>query len=89
MEITRRYLARHPTGFAAYLALEVALMRRFVARGGSEEEFCRRLAPAFHRRFAPLLLGCVVVPERVRTVRSAARRATARAGTPLDLAPAA
>lgn len=56
MELTREFAARYPTGFAAYLALEVALMRRFVARGGTEEEFCARLAPAFHRRYAPVLL---------------------------------
>jgi hypothetical protein len=57
MELCRRFVARYPTRLAAYLALEVALMRRFVARGGSEEEFCRRLAPVFHRRYAALLVG--------------------------------
>jgi hypothetical protein len=55
MEVSRRFVARYPTRLAAYLALQVALMRRFVARGGTEEEFCRRLAPAFHRRYAALL----------------------------------
>jgi|GEM_PF-1354453 len=55
MEIARSYLAGYATGFAAYLALEVALMRRYVARGGSQEEFCTRLAPTFRRRFAPML----------------------------------
>ncbi|MDB4950076.1 MAG: hypothetical protein JWM27_2725 [Gemmatimonadetes bacterium] len=57
MELSRRYSARHGSGFAAYLALEVALMRRFLAQGGTEEEFCRRLAPAFHRRYGPVFLG--------------------------------
>jgi hypothetical protein len=57
MELTRRYLAMYPTRFAAYVALEVALMRRFVATGGTEEEFCRRLAPAFARRYGFLLRG--------------------------------
>lgn len=57
MEITRRFVETHPTGFSAYIALQIALMRRFVARGGTDEEFCERLAPAFHRRYAPLLLG--------------------------------
>lgn len=56
MEITRRFLDTSPTRFAAYLALQCALMSRFVARGGTDEEFCRRLAPAFHRRYAPVLL---------------------------------
>ena len=61
MEIIRQFVAGHRTGFAAYLALEIALMRRYVARGGTPEEFCTRLAPAFRRRFAPVLLerhGC-------------------------------
>lgn len=56
MEIARSFLERHPTRFRAYLSLQVALMRRFVARGGTSEEFCSRLAPVFHRRYAPLLL---------------------------------
>ncbi|HEX8319320.1 hypothetical protein [Longimicrobium sp.] len=56
MEIVRRFLETSPTRFEAYLALQRALMRRFEARGGTTEEFCRRLAPAFHRRFGPVLL---------------------------------
>jgi hypothetical protein len=56
MEVARRFLQEYPTGFAAYAALQCALMRRFQARGGTQEEFCLRLAPAFHRRYAPLLL---------------------------------
>ncbi|HET6762353.1 MAG TPA: hypothetical protein VFH27_01745 [Longimicrobiaceae bacterium] len=55
MELSRRFVARYPTRMAAYLALQVALMRRFKAQGGTEEEFCRRLAPAFHRRYSALL----------------------------------
>jgi hypothetical protein len=55
MEIARRYLARSPSRFAAYLALQRALMYRYLARGGSPEEFCRRLAPVFRRRWARLL----------------------------------
>jgi hypothetical protein len=31
-------------------------MRRYLARGGTQEEFCLRLAPVFHRRYAPVLL---------------------------------
>lgn len=65
MEIARSYLAGYATGFAAYLALEVALMRRYVARGGSPEEFCSRLAPAFRRRFSPLLEETPEHPEVV------------------------
>lgn len=56
MEITRRFVDTCPTRFGAYLALQCALMQRFIARGGSSEEFCVRLAPVFHRRYAPILL---------------------------------
>lgn len=62
MEITRRFLDRYSTPLAAYLALQCALMRCFIARGGTDEEFCARLAPAFHRRYAPLLLDGDVAP---------------------------
>ena len=56
MEITRRFLDQCPTRFGAYVALQCALMQRFIARGGTSEEFCLRLAPAFHRRYASVLL---------------------------------
>lgn len=56
MEIMRRHMAMQPTRFAAYVALQCALMRRFLARGGTAEEFCERLAPIFHRRYAAMLL---------------------------------
>jgi hypothetical protein len=56
MEILRRFLETSPTRFEAYVALQCALMRRHVSRGGSPEDFCERLAPVFHRRYAPVLL---------------------------------
>ncbi|MGI9179156.1 MAG: hypothetical protein ACR2H9_01385 [Longimicrobiaceae bacterium] len=56
MEITRRFLDTQPTRYSAYIALQCALMRRYIARGGTAEEFCQRLAPAFHRRYGRLLL---------------------------------
>lgn len=56
MEVARRYLEEYPTRFAAYTALQCALMRCWMARGGTQEEFVLRLAPAFHRRYAPVLL---------------------------------
>lgn len=56
MEIMRRYLETSPTRFDAYVSLQRALMQRFVNRGGTTEEFCERLAPAYHRRYAPVLL---------------------------------
>ena len=54
-EIARRFAALHGTGFGAYLALERALMGHYVARGGTEADFCERLAAAFHRRHGGLL----------------------------------
>lgn len=56
METARRFLANAPDRYTAYLALQCALMQRFIAQGGTPEEFCLRLAPVFHRRYAPLLL---------------------------------
>ena len=80
MELTRRYLALYPTRFAAYVALEVALMRRFVAAGGTEEEFCRRLAPAFARRYGFLLRGhpAVMPVPALAAAPPAPRRTRAR-----------
>jgi hypothetical protein len=56
MEIARPYLARSKSRFHAYLALQRALMNRYLARGGSVDDFCTRLAPAFRRRWARMLL---------------------------------
>jgi hypothetical protein len=56
MEIARKFLEVCPTRFAAYVSLQAALMARYVARGGTSEDFCLRLAPVFHRKYAPLLL---------------------------------
>lgn len=61
LEISRRFCALHDTGLGAYLALQRALMRHYVARGGTEAEFCARLAAAFHRRHSTLLAD--QVPE--------------------------
>jgi hypothetical protein len=56
VETARRFITGSDTRLGAYLGLQRALMRRFVARGGTPEDFCARLAPAFCRRYAPLLL---------------------------------
>jgi hypothetical protein len=55
MELARRFVAMHPSPFGAYLALQRALMARHMARGGTQEDFCARLAPVFRRRYAHLL----------------------------------
>lgn len=52
MIVAERFLVRYPNRLAAYLALECTLMRHFLARGGSPEEFVARLGEAFHRRYA-------------------------------------
>jgi hypothetical protein len=57
MEVMRSFVEKHGTGFAAYIALERALLQHWLARGGSLGEFCGRLAPAFRRRYGPILLG--------------------------------
>jgi hypothetical protein len=56
MEVARRFVESCPSRFAAYAALQCALMRRHLAQGGTAEDFCVRLAPVFHRRYAPVLL---------------------------------
>lgn len=57
MEIMRRHIATQPTRLAAYLALQCALMRRYLAQGGTAEDFCLRLAPIYHRRYASIVFG--------------------------------
>ena len=54
MILVQEYLARHGSPFAAYMALQRALLRQFLARGGTEEIWCTRIAPAFRRRYAPV-----------------------------------
>ena len=53
MVLAQQYLARHESPFAAYMALQRALMRHYVSRGGTEELWCSRIAPVFRRRYAP------------------------------------
>lgn len=55
LEIERRFTAFYGSGLTAYLALQRALMRHFVAQGGTEAEFCERLAPVFRERHGRLL----------------------------------
>ncbi|MGH7128382.1 MAG: hypothetical protein ACREIV_07420 [Planctomycetaceae bacterium] len=51
------YRAKHQTGFAAYMALQAALMRHYVRRGGTVQHWCACMAPIFHERYAQELLG--------------------------------
>ena len=55
MILAEMYLARHESRFAAYMALQRALLAQYVARGGSPEAWCERMAPVFRRRFDALM----------------------------------
>ena len=57
MILAQLYLARHESPFAAYMALQRALLEQYVARGGSEEAWCERMAPVFRRRYDGLVRG--------------------------------
>ena len=57
MILAQLYLARHESPFAAYMALQRALLEQYVARGGSEEAWCERMAPVFHARYRGLIGG--------------------------------
>jgi hypothetical protein len=39
------------------MALQAALLRHYLARGGTVQAWCSRLAPAFQQRYAGTLLG--------------------------------
>lgn len=54
MILAQEYLERYGTGFNAYMALQRALMQRFVSRGGTKEVWCERFAPFFRRRYEPI-----------------------------------
>jgi len=58
MLLAEHYLAQHASPFAAYMALQRALMRQYLQQGGTEEEWCRSIAPAFRRRYAAVFAGC-------------------------------
>lgn len=55
MILAQKYLARYETPFAAYMALQRALMLLHLSRGGSERDWCERIAPIFHRRYQTML----------------------------------
>lgn len=55
MLFARLFTHRHTAGLPAYNALQVRLLRRFLARGGELEDWTRRLAPAFRTRYGWML----------------------------------
>lgn len=56
MILATEYQARHGSGFAAYMALQAALLRHYLARGGTVQAWCARMAPVFQRRYGSVLL---------------------------------
>jgi DNA-binding transcriptional MocR family regulator len=48
------YRARSSSGFGAYMQLQQALLARWLARGGTTETWCERMAPAFRARYGRL-----------------------------------
>ena len=57
MLLATYYLARAQSPLAAYNALQVRLMIRFIGRGGSEAEWVAHSAEPFGRRFGWMLAG--------------------------------
>jgi hypothetical protein len=55
MGVARQYLQQHRSPLAAYNALQVALLARYVARGGRADAWCRRRAARFRGRFGWML----------------------------------
>lgn len=53
MLLAQKYLARYDTPFAAYMALQRALLVHYLSRGGTEERWCQAIAPIFRRRYQP------------------------------------
>jgi len=55
MELLRTHCGNDTFTLTQYMALQRALLRRFLAQGGTESEFCERLAPVFRRRYGDRL----------------------------------
>lgn len=55
MILAQKYLARYNTPFAAYMALQRALLIHYLTQGGSEERWCSHIAPHFHRRYQGMI----------------------------------
>jgi len=57
MTLAHEYLGRYGSSFDAYMALQRALMRRYISRGGTMESWCERLAPRFRERYEAIFMG--------------------------------
>lgn len=59
MILAQKYLARYDTPFAAYMALQRALLLHYLSRGGTEERWCQEIAPIFRRRYQPVFTEAI------------------------------
>lgn len=59
MILAQKYLARYDTPFAAYMALQRALLLHYLSRGGTEEKWCTEIAPIFRRRYQPVFTAAI------------------------------
>jgi hypothetical protein len=55
MILAEKYVARHGRSLEAYMALQRALLHRYVVRGGTEQAWCERMAPVFRSRYRDLI----------------------------------
>ena len=60
MILAQKYLARYDTPFAAYMALQRALLLHYLSTGGTEERWCKEIAPLFHRRYQPAFAAAAI-----------------------------
>ncbi len=55
MLLATLYLDRYAQRLRAYNMLQLQLMSAYIRRGGTEDSWCTRYAPAFRRRFGWML----------------------------------
>jgi hypothetical protein len=55
MVLGDHYRGRCGSGFGAYMALQRALLARWLSRGGTAEGWCLRMAPLFRARYGVLI----------------------------------
>lgn len=79
MLLGRWYLACSHTPLAAFNRLQLSLMKRFLARGGSLDAWMARIAPVFRERYSWLCEQPVPVPATTAEHRIQALRLARRA----------
>jgi hypothetical protein len=74
MILAQRFLARYETPFAAYMALQRALLVHYLSRGGTEERWCAEIAPLFRRRYQPAFAEAARLSMRIAPATAAGPR---------------